>query len=220
MDILEGALPSFCLVLADVIFAVVLLWVITAPWHKLKDNESSHVYFGAILLLVFLWFVRSNVVNGVNFHLIGTTTLFLMFQWQFAFLALLIVNIGVYINDGITLSLIPSNVLLLGGVPILVTHFMLITALRWLQRNFFIFVFINCFFAAGLSMLAVSLISTVLYFLFANEEVFQQLQSFLPFTLMMSIPEAALNGIVMSSLIAYKPNWIASFHDRIYITGK
>lgn len=221
MDILDGVLPSFVIVLADILFAAVLLWaLITAPWYKLKDNESSHVYFGAILLVVVLWFVRSNVVNGINFHLMATTTLYLMFQWQFAFLALVIVNLAVYLNGGISLELIPANALMLGGIPILMTHFLLILAQRKLPHNFFVFVFVNCFFAAALSMLGVSVISIGLYYFFANEGVFQQLQNFLPFTLMISIPEAALNGIFMSSLIAYKPAWIASFHDRMYITGK
>lgn len=221
MDILEGVLPSFVIVLADILFVVILLWAfVTAPWYKLKDNESSHVYFAAILLVVVLWFVRSNVVNGINFHLMATTTLYLMFQWQFAFLALVIVNLAVYLNDGISLGLIPANALMLGGVPILITHFLLILAQKWLPHNFFVFVFVNCFFAAAFSMLGVSVISIGLYYFLANEEVFQQLQNFLPFTLMISIPEAALNGIMMSSLIAYKPTWIASFHDRMYITGK
>lgn len=221
MDILEGTLPSCVIVLADVLFAVFLSWaLVTAPWYKLKDNESSHVYFAAILFVVGLWFVRSSVFNGINFHLLATTTLYLMFQWQFALLALLIVNLVVYLNDGISLALIPANVLLLAGVPILITHYFLIAAQKWLPHNFFVFVFVNCFFSAGLSMLAVSVVSIGLYYFLANEEFFYQLQNVLPFTLMLSIPEAALNGIFMSSLIAYKPSWVASFHDRLYITGK
>ena len=221
MDILEGVLPSFIIVMANVLFAVVLLWaIVTAPWYKIKDNESSHVYFGAILLVVVLWLVRSNVVNGINFHLLASTTLFLMFQWQFAFFAVLIVNFVIYLNGGLSLGLIPANTVLLAGVPILITNLLLVFALKRLPHNFFIFVFINCFFAAGLSMLGVSLTSIGLYYLFANEAVFQHLQNFLPFTIMIAVPEAALNGIFMSSLIAYKPKWIANFHDRIYIAGK
>lgn len=221
MDVLQGALPSFVIVLADVVFALLVLWsLVSAPWYKLTDNESSHVYFAAILIVAGLWFVRSDVVGGVNFHLMASTALYLMFNWQFAFLAVIAINFAVYLNDGISLGLIPTNVLLLGGVPLLITHYLLIAAQKWLPHNFFVYVFVNCFFAAALSMFVVSLTSAGLYYFFASEAVFQTIQNVLPFVLMLSIPEAALNGIFMSSLIVYKPAWVASFHDHIYIAGK
>jgi len=32
--------------------------------------------------------------------------------------------------------------------------------------------------------------------------------------------EAFLNGMVMTLLIAYKPRWVATFHDEWYLDGK
>ncbi|MCB1757896.1 MAG: hypothetical protein KDJ38_20425, partial [Gammaproteobacteria bacterium] len=211
MDILEGALPDYLIVIADIVFAIVFLYaVITAPWYKIKDNESSHVFFGLTIFTIVIWLVRSSVVNGIHFHLLMTTTLYLMFEWQFALFAVILVHIGVYVLDEIPLHLIPANVLLLAGVPILFTHYLLLFARRRLPPNFFVFVFVNCFFAAGASMLLIGLITIGMYFFFANSLVFQQLQNFLPFTLMMSFPESVMNCIIMIGMILYRLCWFAT----------
>lgn len=221
MDILEGVLPAYLLVIADTVFAVLMFYAaLTAPWYKIRESESSHVFLGACLLTGIIWLVRSDVVNGINFHLLCTTTLYLMFDWQFALFAIVIVNLGMYFNDAIALPLVPFNVLMLGGVPILVTRMLLIISRRYLPPNFFVYIFVNCFFSAALSMLAVAFATVSLYFFFAHHEVFQMLQNFLPFSLLLAIPEAAINGIIMSGLVAYRPAWVATFHDRFYIDGK
>jgi uncharacterized membrane protein len=36
----------------------------------------------------------------------------------------------------------------------------------------------------------------------------------------MSMPEAFLNGWVMTVLVAYRPNWVYSFSDELYLKGK
>lgn len=221
MDILEGVLPGYLITLADIVFAVLMLYaVITAPWYKIVDSESSHVFLGATLFVGVIWLVRSDVANGINFHLLLTTSLYLMFDWQFALFAVFIVNIGMYFTGVIGLPLIPMNTLMLGALPVLVARSMLILGKKHLPHNFFIYVFVNCFFSAGLSMLAVAVLTIVMYFTFANQEVFQALHNFLPFSLMMAVPEAAINGICMSGLIAYRPKWVATFHDSVYIDGK
>ena len=52
------------------------------------------------------------------------------------------------------------------------------------------------------------------------------LKDFLPYgQCLVAIPllmfgEAFLNGMVMTLLIAYKPRWVATFHDAWYLDGK
>ncbi len=221
MEISDGILPWSLIFLADLVFFLVLVSaVITAPWYKIVDTESFHVFFTAVLVTTVIWLVRSSVVSGINFHLLITTTLYLMFQWQFAFFAVILVHMAIYLIDDLSLSLVPVNVLILGGVPMLVTSGLLVFARKALPRHFFIYIFVNCFFAAALSMLAVVSITISLYYFSADTQLHQQLHNFLLFGLMISIPEAVLNGIFMSGLIAYRPAWIATFHDKYYIDGK
>ena len=71
MDIPAGLLPGSYLWSAAVLYALFLcLALVTATWSKVVDNEASHVYFGAIFMLILLC---------------------LMFEWQFALFAVSIV---------------------------------------------------------------------------------------------------------------------------------
>ncbi|MDO6461761.1 hypothetical protein Q4485_13705 [Granulosicoccaceae sp. 1_MG-2023] len=221
MNVLPGVLPSAVMWAAGLLFVLLMAQAArTAPWYKILDNESSHVFLGSVLLVGIIWLVRSSVFNGINFHLLASTALMVMFDWQFALFAVLLVHAGLYVLGAMPLSVIPLNVLICGAIPIFLTRAGLILAFRRLPHNFFIFVFLNCFLAAGLSMIAVALTTLGLYYFFAYESVYLNLQDFLPFTLMLAFPEAVLNGIVLSGLIAYQPGWIATFHDRFYIVGK
>jgi len=37
---------------------------------------------------------------------------------------------------------------------------------------------------------------------------------------MLMFGEAFLNGAVITLAVAYKPQWVATFHDRWYLQGK
>jgi uncharacterized membrane protein len=37
---------------------------------------------------------------------------------------------------------------------------------------------------------------------------------------MLMFGEAFLNGVVVTLAVAYKPQWVATFHDRWYLQGK
>jgi uncharacterized membrane protein len=45
-------------------------------------------------------------------------------------------------------------------------------------------------------------------------------QNFLPFFPLMFLPEAMVNGWIMTILVLYRPNWVGSFSDEIYLKGK
>jgi uncharacterized membrane protein len=36
----------------------------------------------------------------------------------------------------------------------------------------------------------------------------------------MFFPEGMLNGWIMTVLVAFRPDWVSSFDDRLYIHGK
>ena len=44
--------------------------------------------------------------------------------------------------------------------------------------------------------------------------------TFMPFFPLMFFPEGMLNGWIMTVLVAFRPHWVSSFDDRLYIHGK
>ena len=45
-------------------------------------------------------------------------------------------------------------------------------------------------------------------------------REYVPLFPLMFFPEAVLNGMLMSILVAMRPQWVSSFDDRHYLDGK
>lgn len=221
MDIPSHLLPDYLVYLGMGLFFLVLLGAVgTAPWFKIRDNDSLHVFLGAVVFLLVIWTMKAGIQPGLNFHLLGATALCLMFGWQFAFMALSLVIAGHALNGDIGWDVVPINALIMGGIPLLVTSALLRLAQRHLPLNYFVYIFVNAFFTAGLSSLAVALTSYVLY-RYTNTYPLNILhQQYLPFMLLIALPESTLNGITMTGMVVYRPEWVATFHDRCYLYRK
>jgi uncharacterized membrane protein len=216
MDIPANLLPASWLWLAALVYAVLLaVALLTAPWPKLADNEGSNVYFGAIACTALIWILRAGIEPGHNYHLLGMTALCLMFEWQFALLAAsLVLAIATWQGPaaGETFAL---NALLMGALPVLCTRILLSASQYWLPHNFFIYIFLNAFFAGALSVLLCGLAAAGLLGLagYAGSRYLQVVP-------LLMFAEAFLNGLAMILLVAYRPRWVATFHDRWYLHGK
>lgn len=221
MDIPALLITGAPLYLGYALFALVTLAaVFTAPWFKIREKESLNVFLGAVVILLMLWTMRAGIQPGLNFHLLGTTALTLMFGWQFAWFGILLIVFGTTLNGAAGWETLPLNVLLMGGVPILVTRTLLYLAQRFLPHNFFIYIFLNSFLAAGLSSLMVTLCAYLLYRYSGAYPVEILHQQYLPVMTLIALPESTLNGIAMTGAVVYKPDWVSTFHDRWYLYKK
>lgn len=58
------------------------LW--SAPWRLLSLNGLWPLFGGACLLLVALWWMRINAHAGLELHLLGLSSMVLLFGWRLA----------------------------------------------------------------------------------------------------------------------------------------
>ncbi|MEA3411371.1 MAG: energy-coupling factor ABC transporter permease [Pseudomonadota bacterium] len=188
-----------------------------SPWRRLVDSEQLNVFLGACVSLLVLWTMRAGVMPGLNFQILGVATLTLMFGGPLAFLGVTIVIAGTTWNADGAWSLVPLNALVSGGVPILVTNGMLWLARRRLPRNYFVYVFINAFLAAGVGAAGVVLLSAAIMVLAGTHTADAVAYGFLPYTPMIFFAEAMMNGMLMAIFAAYRPGWVVSFDDRLYL---
>jgi uncharacterized membrane protein len=143
-----------------------------------------------------------------------------MFGWAYAVFAVLLVTVGTLINQNGEWVGIGLNALIMGCIPIVVTASLLRFAQRKLPYNFFIYVYINGFLAAGLSTVAASICGALLMLLADSgnaEWLGYQLFPYLP---LMFFSEAFINGMIMTAMVALRPGWVASFDDNLYIQNK
>jgi uncharacterized membrane protein len=221
MDIPASLLPGSYLWTAAVIYLLFLsAALLTAPWSRIIDNEASHVYFGAIAMVTLLWVLHGGIQRGLDYHLLGVTFLCLMFEWQFALFAVSLVLLVTTWQGPAGWEAFAVNVLIMGIVPILFTRVLLYVCQRKLPHNFFIYIFVNAFLAGAVSVLLAGLLSAYIQYLAGVQPADSIRNNFLLILPMLMFGEAFLNGALISLVVAYKPRWIATFHDRWYLQGK
>jgi uncharacterized membrane protein len=191
-----------------------------APLGRLWNSEFTHVYFAACVVLLLLWNTRVAVLPALNFHVLGVTAITLMFGWAYAVFAVFLVTVGTVINQNGEWVGIGLNALITGCIPIVVTTSLLHFAQRKLPYNFFVYVYINGFLAAGLSTVAANISGALLMILVDTgnaEWLGYQLFPYLP---LMFFSEAFINGMIVTAMVALRPGWVASFDDNLYIKNK
>jgi uncharacterized membrane protein len=220
MDIPSGLLPDSYQWGAALAYAALLAAALpSAPWLKIRDNEASHIYFAAVAIIAVLWTLRAGIKPGLNYHLLGVTTLYLMFDWQFALLAVSLALVITTWQGPSGWEAFGINALLMGALPILSTRLLLAVSQRWLPPNFFVYIFINSFLAGALALLLCGLATTLVHGL-AIRGTTAPANDYLLYLPMLMFGEAFLNGMAMTLLVAYRPRWVATFHDRWYLDGK
>jgi uncharacterized membrane protein len=221
MDIPAGLLPASFLWGAALLYGLLLLGaLLSAPWSKLSDNEASHVYFAAVAAVCVLWTLHAGVAPGQNYHLLGVTSLCLMFDWQFALLAVSLVVLVTTWQGPAGWEAFALNALVMGALPVLFTRVLLYASQRWLTHNFFIYIFVNAFFAGALSILLCGLAAASVLALTPGDAANGTDGDYLLFIPLLMFGEAFLNGMTMTLLVAYRPAWVSTFHDRWYLDGK
>ncbi|KRT54161.1 energy-coupling factor ABC transporter permease [endosymbiont of Ridgeia piscesae] len=219
---LDGALfPAEMLWWLGAFYGMALLAALRmAPWRRLFAPSQLHVFLGAIVALIALWHMRGQVLPGVTFHLLGVTTVTLMFGWSFALLVASVVLLVVSWNVGYGWQGLLLSGFTTGLLPITLTQVLLVLVRSWLPKNFFIYVLGSGFLTAWLvayisGYLAVWLLVTAGVYTYAKLQV-----TIMPFFPLMFFPEALVNGWIVTILVSFCPAWVYSFSDEQYLKGK
>lgn len=211
---------SFLWVSAAIAFMGILLAVRLAPWKRLADKEQFHVFFGSCVALMVMWTLRTEVFHGVEFHLIILTTLTLMFGWSLAVLAGLVALLGVTLAGFANWSGFAINLLTVVLLPVSFSQLSLLLVRYWFPKHFFIYIYVNAFFAGGISVVLSSVLASVLMAVSGMASFIMLWETYLTYFPLMFFPEAVLNGWFMTLLVGYKPQWVMTFRDEEYLHKK
>lgn len=218
MDIPANLMPpSYLWTGALLALLVIVAALLTAPWSKIRDNEAQHIYLGAIVALTLLWVMKGGIQEGLSFHLLGMTLLCLMFEWQFALIAAcIIIAINTYIGPA-GWEAFGLNFMFMGVLPVLLTRVSLYACQRWLPHNYFIYVLVNGFLTGALSILLAGVASAGVQYLSGVQPDDTISPNFIQILPLLMFGEGFINGGVITLVVAYRPQWIATFYDRWYL---
>ncbi len=210
--------PGARVVTAALSGAVLVLAAISAPWRVwLEDRERQWVWLASLGLLVGIWSMKAGITPGLSLRFLMVSALTLMHGWQLAVIggamALAVLSAaGVAAWPAFGADLICVVV-----VPALFTAWLHERVHDRLPHNYFIYFFVTVFVGsalaynlAGLARVGILAASGSLDAAHVGPEYFAVLP-------LMSFGEAFVNGMIMAMTVVYRPQWVMSFDDRLYL---
>lgn len=205
-------LTAFCLL---VVAALVLN---RGFWHELQQKAVPWPVAGAsICILALLWQTDAAVLDALSIHFLALTSLVLVFGLRLsALLFVLVIALQWLMSDQVLDKLLWN--LVCGWLVLVLNYLVYLLCFQYLQRHLFVYLFIGAFLNSALGL--------VVYMLlqawgqadqYSSEQLYQAYLIFIPLA---ALPEALLNGMVMTLLVIYKPEWVYTFYQRIYLSGK
>lgn len=174
----------------------------------------------AIATMSFFWSLKVGIFEGLEVHFLLTTALTLTMGWRMSLLIstislLVLCSLGVeswqefgYIG------------LLNAAIPILFAYMVYAISYHRLPRHFAIYVFVCSFLAGALSLVLHLCLNSLLFGLMGVYEWSNIMNDYLVVAALMWFPEALLNGMTMTLMIVYRPDWVFTFYDEQYLDNK
>ncbi|MEA3292523.1 MAG: energy-coupling factor ABC transporter permease [Pseudomonadota bacterium] len=211
-------LSPLWLVLVWAIFLPLLGWsTLTVAWSDLRHSPVLNALPAFSVGLLMLWYLKAGLHAGLEVHLLGITAFTLMFGWRLTFIAVSAVLALLAANGRGDWAGLAANALLTGALPAAFSYLVYRLISRRLPRHFFVFVFLNGFFNAALT-LAVTFFGISLFLsltgLYPWETISHEFLILLP---LLAFPEAFINGAVITLMITYYPDWVLSYDQREYL---
>lgn len=213
-------LPNSWLWIGHFIYFLLLgLALSRLPWHHLFDSHDSHIFFASWIILWLVWRQGGGITEGMEFHLLMVTTVTLMFGWQYALITVSMAQLGLTLEGRAEWMAYSVNVLCNGVIPIFITYGLYRLKYILMPRHFIVYIYIAAFFGGALSML-ISRLAGMGLLLLSGTYTLLSLGNEPLFIIVMLFPEAFLNGLIMTVLVVYRPEWVSSFNDDKYLKGK
>lgn len=218
MGITDQLLPLSVLVTGWVICICGLaVALVRAGWPQLfVERALQHSFFGTMVALVMLWQMRAGINPGLTVHLLGITTATLVLGWQLSVLAGSVALAAMVFLGKESLAAFGINDLVTVLVPALVTQGIMLWERRHF-RLFFNYIFFCGFFGAAVSAAAGGLLMVLLLWVFGVYDWDLLTRDYLRFLPLIMLPEAFINGMVVTGLMVYFPKRLLTLDESRYL---
>ena len=183
----------------------------------ISDKKCQHLVFGSAACVFMLWMFRTGIYDGLNVHFLWLSALPLLLGFRWAIFSATLALLGITVLGKENIDMLGVNFLLGVFAPIALSYGIYSLTFHKLPRHIFTYIFLCAFFpgalAIGLKMLTFSG-----YFYLDDVYSWQIIENnYLLLTTLMMFPEAMFNGMTITLLIIYKPEWVYTFYDKLYL---
>ncbi|MBC3936200.1 energy-coupling factor ABC transporter permease [Undibacterium sp. CY7W] len=219
MGIFYSPLSPLWAILLGAPAALALLHAIrSASKVQLEQPTVFSAWCASIILLALIWRMRVPVMPDLHLHLSGVALFSLMFGRHLALTGISIaIALYTFEYEGSWANL-GANILLLAIIPCWFSDLLLKKTQQYLPHHMFVYLFGNGFFGALLVNASVG-ISTMLLrsLLFPDAKLPADAIAYM---LLLAWGEAFLVGFLVTIFAVYRPAWLLTFDDNVYLRGK
>jgi uncharacterized membrane protein len=218
MHIPPASIPASLRIATDIAFLGACLVVYRfAPWARLSEAGRLNAFFATIVSLSALWWLRAGIASGLTLHVLGATLMTLMFGPAIAGAGMIgVLALATLYGVGDWGS-VTVEAFMLCALPVAVAQGIHWLVARYLARHFFIYIFLTAFFGAGLALFVTALGHALLLVALDARSWSELAYGYLPYAAMLSLPEAVLTGSTIALMVVYRPQWVVSFDDELYL---
>lgn len=183
------------------------------PWRALAGTSPPWPALAWWAVLPLLWSLDAMTRMPLLQPLSGVCVLLLMLGWPLTVLMLVPVTAVIALLADVTLLDAVHRSVWLGLVP--ATLALLLGALvrRWLPRHLFVYILGRGFFATAAAVAGAGALEALL---FGTPPTLQLADVLLARTLA-AFGDAFLTGMLVAIFVAFKPEWLATYTDRLYL---
>ncbi|MCE9776636.1 energy-coupling factor ABC transporter permease [Shewanella algae] len=209
--------------LTDTLYLVLLVGWFAWIWPKrdwqqlLADKSLQWRALLSTLAINGLWLLNASVTEGIHAHFLALVTLMLMFGWRLASVLMLLpvsfFCLFVYHQPW----MLGPMMLFAVCLPLLLALTVHSLSYHKLPKHLFVFIFVAGFLNAGLSVVSHILAWSTYLWVSTDYSVAYLVDNYLLLIPLLGFPEALLNGMAVTLLVVYRPEWLYDYSDRVYL---
>lgn len=191
----------------------------SAPWKRLQAPTVFSAWCALLIMLTMLWRLRININSDLNLHLMGLSLFPLMFGRSLATLGLGLSVIaytalfnGVWGNLGM-------NLLLLAVLPAWFSDVILTAVKKRLPHHMFVYLFGNGVFGSMVVLSLTGLMSIAAHGLWIAAPLSSSYDT-IAYMLLLAWGETFLIGFLVTIFAVYRPQWLFTFDDALYLRDR
>jgi uncharacterized membrane protein len=187
-------------------------------WQELQYEAVPWPVAGAsVCVLALLWQTDATVLDALSIHFLALTSLVLLFGLRLSCLLFVLVMVLQWLMTTHSLDQLLWT-LVCGWLVLALNYAVYLLCFHYLQRQLFVYLFVGAFLNSALGLVVFMLLQAWLQTdHYSSDQLYEGYLIFIPLA---ALPEALLNGMAMTLLVIYKPEWVYTFYQRIYLSGK
>ena len=183
------------------------------PWRGVAASGPPWPWLAWCAVLPLFWGADRIAAMAIVQPLSGASLLVLLAGWPLAVLALLPVAGVTMLVGGLDAAEALHRLVWLGLVPATFAVGLGAALRRWLPNHLFVYIMARGFFATGIAAAGAGALSLAL----VDAPVGTDPADLLLARLLTASGEAFLTGMFTAIFVAFRPEWLATYSDRLYL---